>query len=412
MPVAGSLAVRTESGKIALDRIALDFAGSRVKGAIAVSQGGEQSRLEARIALDQLLVGKLLAPLLDQRLAVAAAAEAAVTGQQSVWPDEPFDFTALDAFEGSVQLTVDRLTLADGIGLNQAAIDIALAKGKVDVTSLEGLGLGGRVSARFRIAKAAAGADVEGGIRLAGGNFDALAGNASAKPRATGSISGELRFAGKGTSPRSVLSVLQGTGMLELGDARLAMLWPGAVGRASEAALKSDPDSLPTVLRQGLAAGLSSGQLQLPATLTLEIADGRLITKPFGADAAEGSAVGSASIDLKTLGFESSWRLESKPAAAAPAGKAPLPGITVTYRGPVAALGGLEPRIDSEALERELAVRRMERDVEELERLRKLDEARRREDAERQRRQLERAPLPMPVPMAPAAPAPRAATPG
>ena len=68
-------------------------------------------------------------------------------------------------------------------------------------------------------------------------------------------------------------------------------------------------------------------------------------------------------------------------------------------------MASLEPRINSDALERELAVRRMERDVEELERLRKLDEARRREEAERQRRQLEQAPLPAPVPMAPA-PAP------
>src|SRR5581483_9781491 len=166
MPIAGSLAVRAESGKIALDHIALDVAGSRVKGAIAVAREGEQSRVEARIALDRLSVAKLLAPLLDQRLAVAAAAEAAVTGQQSVWPDEPFDFTALDAFEGSVQLTADRLTVADGIGLSQAAVDIALEKGKVDVTRLEGIGLGGRFSGTLRIAKAAAGADVDGSVRL------------------------------------------------------------------------------------------------------------------------------------------------------------------------------------------------------------------------------------------------------
>jgi hypothetical protein len=95
---------------------------------------------------------------------------------------------------------------------------------------------------------------------------------------------------------------------------------------------------------------------------------------------------------------------------AAHAGTQPLPGVTVSYRGPFAALGAIEPRVNSEALERELAVRRMERDVEELERLRKLDEARRREEAERQRRQLEQAPLP-PGPV-PVAPAPRPATPG
>jgi hypothetical protein len=61
----------------------------------------------------------------------------------------------------------------------------------------------------------------------------------------------------------------------------------------------------------------------------------------------------------------------------------------------------------------------MERDVEELERLRKLDETRRREEAERQRRQFEEtAPPPPattppgPVPMAPAVPQPGRAAPG
>ena len=72
------------------------------------------------------------------------------------------------------------------------------------------------------------------------------------------------------------------------------------------------------------------------------------------------------------------------------------------YRGPVAALAALEPRIDSDALERELAVRKMERDVEELERLRRLDEPRRRSEAERQRQQFEQPPVPVPP-----APAPR-----
>ena len=115
------------------------------------------------------------------------------------------------------------------------------------------------------------------------------------------------------------------------------------------------------------------------------------------------------SLDLRTLDFDSEWRLDQKPSAG-PADKPALPAVTVTYRGPIGSLGGLEPRIASEALERELSVRRMERDVEELERLRKLDEARRREEAERQRRQFEQTPVPVPV--APAAPQPRPATPG
>ena len=329
----------------------------------------------------------------DQRLAVAAAAETAISGRQSVWSDEPFDASVLDGFEGNVKLTAKRLVLADGMGLSQASVDIALQGGKVEVKQLEGACLGGRCSATLSIAKAPAGVDVSGSLSLAGGTIEALAGSAAGKPRASGAIGGEIKFSGKGTSPRSVLSVLQGSGTLELGDAKLGTLWPGAIGKAVEAALKSDPDSLAAILRRTLAA----------EPCRRRAAASRHGRRRDRRRAARGQAVRRSTpprVARKARPASTSRRSCSTPIGGSsqkrrrPADKAPLPGVTVSYRGPVAALASLEPRIDSEALERELAVRRMERDVEELERLRRLDEARRREEPERQRRQLEQAPLP------------------
>jgi hypothetical protein len=61
-----------------------------------------------------------------------------------------------------------------------------------------------------------------------------------------------------------------------------------------------------------------------------------------------------------------------------------LPPVAVVYAGRLADLGTLAPTIETEALERELTVRRMERDVDELERLRRLDEERSRKERERQ----------------------------
>ena len=51
-----------------------------------------------------------------------------------------------------------------------------------------------------------------------------------------------------------------------------------------------------------------------------------------------------------------------------------LPAISVGYTGKLSEFGGIEPAIEAGALERELTVRKMERDVDELERLRKLDQ--------------------------------------
>src|SRR5581483_807493 len=188
VPLAGSLKLLATGSTVAVDRMVLKLGGSDVKGQLALSGAGEVRRVEARLDIDEVSVPRLLSPLLDPRLAAASAAEAAVTGQSSPWPDEPFDAAALEAFEGTVRLNTGRLTLAEGIGIDRAC-------------------LGGGCSASLRIDKAAAGVDLAGRLRIAGGSLAAIAGQSTA-----GTVSGEISFAGKGTSPRAALSVLQGSG--------------------------------------------------------------------------------------------------------------------------------------------------------------------------------------------------------
>ena len=170
------------------------------------------------------------AVLQDQRLAVAAAAETAVSGRQSVWSDEPFDASVLDGFEGNIKLNAKRLVLADGMGLSQASVDIALEGGKVEVRQLEGACLGGGLQ---RDAEHRQGGGGRGRQRQPepGGRQPSRLSPASRRPPAA-ALSGEIKFSGKGTSPRGVLSVLQGSGTLSLGEAKLGTLWPGAIGKA------------------------------------------------------------------------------------------------------------------------------------------------------------------------------------
>ena len=337
LPIAGSVKLSVDSSTLALDRLALKIGGSDVKGQLSLASAGERRRVEARLDVEELSVAKLLGVLQDQRLAVAAAAETAISGRQSVWSDEPFDASILDGFEGNIKLNTKRLLLPEGMSLTGASLDIALQGGKVEVRQLEGAGLGGRVGATLSIAKAAAGVDVNGSLSLAGVAIEALAGNAAGKSRTRGALSGDIKFSGKGTSPRSVLSVLQGSGTLSFSEGKLGTLWPGAIGKAVSAALQADPDSLAATLRRTLAAELAASELGLPDTVSVELADGRLAAKPFAIDTDVGRAQGAAGLDLKTLMFDADWRLDQKRSPGAGA-KAPLPGITVSYRGPVAAL--------------------------------------------------------------------------
>jgi uncharacterized protein involved in outer membrane biogenesis len=409
LPISGTLDFTAAGEKIGVERLSLKVGGSPVRGQLALSAAGDRRRIDGRLDVGEATVSRLLAPLLDQRLAVASAAEAALSGRQSPWPDQPFDTAVLDGFEGNIRLNVPRLALADGIAIRDARLDIVLDAGKVDVKSIEATAFGGRARASLRIEKVPGGVELAGIVRIEGGKLESLVSAAGGTPRASGTASGEIAFSGKGTSPRNAVSALQGTGSLRLEEAALAGIWPGAINAALDAALKVEADRLAGTLRQLLAASLSARPSPLPATVALEIADGRLRIKPFTVATPEGRAAGNTILDLRSLMLESDWRLEQDPAAGPMPDRPALPPVQVSYRGPVASLSALDPQLATEQLERELAVRRMERDVEELERLRKLDEARRRNEAERLRRQFETTP---PVPLPPAIPEARPPTPG
>jgi hypothetical protein len=134
-------------------------------------------------------------------------------------------------------------------------------------------------------------------------------------------------------------------------------------------------------------------------------------------ETAEGRASGSSRLDLGAFKLDSQWRLEARmpertPESGAAAAARPLPPVIVSYRGPVAALRGVEQQIDATAVEQELSARKIERDLEELERLRRLNEA------DQLRKSVEPSPLPpqpaLPVspPALPGAPLPPAGAPG
>jgi uncharacterized protein involved in outer membrane biogenesis len=409
LPLEGSLKLSASRSNLRFDSLAVRIGGSDVRGKLLLSARGERQHIAARFDLNELSLAQLLAPLQDARLAVTGAAEAAISGRESPWPDEPFEAGAFDALEGNISLTGNRLLLTEGVSLRDVSLDIALSAGELDVHKLEGLGLGGRVRADLHGTKVAGGFDVHGNLSIADAKLETIAANAGAKGSAAGGVTGEITFAGRGSSARSVMSVLEGRGTLRLSDATLATLWPGAIAIASEAALHAQPDKVGESLKEGLVGGLAAGHLPLPEEIALDIADGQLRIKPLVIDTPQGRASGGASLDLRTLALESDWRLEQTTDGMA-AEKPPLPAVTVSYRAPLTSLGSRERRIATEALEREIAVRRVERDVEELERLRRIDETRRREDAERLRRQLEQ--TPPTVPVAPATPQGRPAQPG
>jgi hypothetical protein len=411
VPVSAKFKLTAEAGAVDIDKLALQVGATRLSGRVALSEAAGKRRIDANLSTDEIAVGGLLAPLLDQRFAVAGAAETLLQGGRSPWPDEPFSAFVLDGFEGQVRLASRRLTLAEGLTLDRAKLDAVLHPGMIEVKQIAGAGLGGQFKAAFSIATAPAGADVRGSLDFDNAQEELSGGP---PPRASGPMRGTITFSGRGATPRAVISAMKGEGSVAFGEAKLAALWPGAIATAADAALKADTGKLAATVRQGLAAGLGAGSLPLKqTTLALEIADGQLRSKPLVVDTAQGRASGTARLDLSALTLDSLWRLETKSPDAGATGK-PLPVVTVAYRGPIVSLGALAPQIDAAALEQELSARRIARDMDELDRLRRLEEERRVNEAERLRKQFEATPpIPRPPPQSvPVGPTKPPANPG
>ncbi|HEX6000700.1 MAG TPA: hypothetical protein VFZ16_15095, partial [Hyphomicrobiaceae bacterium] len=380
VPVAARLKLALDGSAISMDRLALQLGERRVTGRIALAPtaSGERRHIDAELGLEEISVATLLGPLLDLRFGAASAAEAVLTGQQIPWPDEPFSASAFDAFEGQINLHSKRLMLTDGMALADARLHVILQPGKIEAKEIVGTALGGKVKATARIEKAAAGADVHGtlgfGIALeeiAGARPSKAAPEATAK--AAGPVSGTLQFSGRGLSPRAVIAALQGTGSIAFDDARLPGLSPAAIATATDAALKAESGKLGATLREALGAALSAENLPVgQASYPLEIADGEVRSKSLLVETDQGRTIGSARLDLKSFNLDSQWRLEAR--SADPSARA-LPPAIVSYRAPISALAGAQQQIDTSALEQELSARKIERDLQELERWRRLKES-------------------------------------
>jgi uncharacterized protein involved in outer membrane biogenesis len=374
VPINARLKLALDGGKIGMDKLSLQLGERRLSGKMALSPAGEKRRIDADLNTDDVSVAALLAPLLDLRFGAADAAEAALLlGQKSAWPDIPFSGAAFDAFEGEIRLSCKRLILTEGMALDGAKVHVVLESGKVEAKEISGAALGGQVKVAVRIEKAPAGADVRGSLGF-GIALEEIAGPRPAK--ATGPVSGTLKFAGRGLTPRAVMAALQGEGSIVFDEAKLPGLSPGAVAAAAEAALKAEGDKLGAALRQTLLAKLAASSLPVgQATFALEIADGQVRSKSMVIETPDGRAIGSTRLDLSAFKLDSQWRLEPKaPNVGSDVAKRPLPPVIVSYRAPLAALKGAEQQIDTTVVEQELQSRKIEHDLEELERLRRLNE--------------------------------------
>ncbi|OYW56988.1 MAG: hypothetical protein B7Y80_02645 [Hyphomicrobium sp. 32-62-53] len=425
VPVNGTIAAAHDGTRLILASPALKIGDAAVSGVVTytASRNATPARVDAEVSADKASLPGLLgalsaAPLLQaatpvelptatpRRRRAELEALAALPPLARIWPDQTFDFSPLDNLTGSIKAGIRSLSLEPGLAMKDARFTVGLSPGKLDVQRLEGAMLGGKSVSAFAIEKQPAGAAITGKLGIY------ISSKGSSESDGDDAVEGDVaaldvEFNGRGLSPSTMITAMTGKGALSLGDVTLSGVAPRAVTEIADQALQSKTiltgEPLQAAVRTALkATQLKLGKVKIPVT----VADGSLKLDRVQVETAEGRATFDTLLDLQTLALDSTWKIEAKGlnraqptvAAAATAGVEPsavpapvpatrslLPPVSVIYAGRLADIETLAPTIETAALERELTVRRMERDVDELERLRKLDEDRAEKERVRQK---------------------------
>jgi len=391
-PVVGTFKVTSANHAIELRPQQLTIGGSVVSGSIALAYPDEGPAIvTAQLDVDSATIPGLLGLALDRKTqsAEVPAAEPLTAGK-SIWPEHAFDFTALDGVEGKLGVGFGTLWLDAGKAVHNARLEVALAPGKISIAKLEGKVLGGDMVATLALDRAPGGASLVGDVRVTDMHIKpAATGAAPVKDANDAAASLQLEFSGRASTPGALVAVATGKGELSLGDVVVHAPTPLAVVATSEAVLTGEAGGSGEALTAALRAQIDASDVAVgPRKIAIEIADGVAKLAPFTLDSPAGTTKVVTTVDLASFLVDSAWLVEPMapdvPQADRPR-KGALPSVNVVYAGPLKDAWSLEPRITADQLERELAIRKMELDADQLERLHKADAERARKEDERRR---------------------------
>jgi len=380
VPLAGRIGVRLSENRLKLSSDDLTLAETRLGGSVDVDFSKPLKRLDARLRASRVDLSRAIIPILDETTRAGAATEGR-SPAAAWWPEAPFDFDRLDGFEGTIAIDTPEFLVANGVALGPARLESTIRQGALEVRLVEAAALGGKASARMTLAKAPAGATLKGNVRIDGAELQ------SAAPLA-GRLQISLDVTGAALTARGLISSLGGTGEVRLTEGVLNKLSPSAVLDASESVLAPQGSLAPGELEKAIRGRLDAERLAIGRRrIPLVVNDGHVRTGPVVAETKGGRVTGTTIIDLDSQRIDSEWKIDGVSLAPRPGAKprGSLPTVSIVWAGPLAKLAALEPQVQVDGLERELSVRRMEGEVDELERLRRLDEDRARQEAERQR---------------------------
>lgn len=412
--LSGNIAIERAPGVTQLATSNLTIGSNEARGRVRLTSRDDRTRVDATVSTRALDVAALLGLALDGR---APAAGSSPSEAAPAWSDQPFAMTRFANLEGAVKITSPAASLGDGLDLADAEINLGLTPGRIEISSLTGAAMGGRLTLRGSIEQAPGGATATLDLRMTGAMLDRFAGLTATTAQAgtRGTVNITANIAGRSLSPRSLVASLKGTGEIELRGARVSGVSPSLVERVARTWLEMRDEPTPDRLGAGILAESARSTIDLGnQRLRIDVADGVVRIAPLTVNGDEASLRNVTTVDLVALKADSEWQIQARRPwkSHAEAKRAdPLATISLVWSGGLASIAARPPKATFDALERDLGLRRIERETDRLEDLRRQDEERVRVERARQEEAARAAVPPAglnaspPAPQAPGTPA-------
>jgi uncharacterized protein involved in outer membrane biogenesis len=344
-------------------------ADQAVEGTAHFDKSGGKTRFKLTANADSVSLPSLLGVLVAwQRTPSTEETLGAIgAGASEVWPSRGFSLGIIENSEGEITLNAKKLGLGEPFQVTSASLQGRVDKDGLTVTNLSGRLFGGTFAASGSLTPLGAGADLKAHVGITAGKLDELSRSIFTTGLAKGPFDLAFNLQGEGLSPPGLVAGLSGEGTLSLGPGALLALNPDPLRRvavvASNKRIKVDRDQIAEEARTAREKVTKGIYKYGPTKLAFDVKSGTLRLAPTTLASPTGVTKINGYVELASLKVDSEWAV-----SLAGARNQDVPPVTLVFAGALNQ-AAIAPSIDTGAIESYLTMRRMQEDVERLERL-------------------------------------------
>ncbi|MHA1164191.1 MAG: AsmA family protein [Alphaproteobacteria bacterium] len=369
MPGSFTADIESSSGKHVFKNLQGKIGDASFSGEMDVISREETTSIDADIEANKVSLPALFGSMVSWEPANSDAGMIrGVSKVDGYWPSNRFNTALFDEINGTLKLKAERVLLTGGLVLFDAKMQATLSNGAMNVSRLEGDLYGGTLKASGQLAKRGGGMALDAKAEAEGLQLEKLTITSSGAALVHAPADMVISVKGVGLTPRGIAASLTGKGSIEFGSGKIKGFSLGAAHVAAMSAQKekSKGGVDEAVLGQRITDNLKNSEMSFSQiSVPFIVRNGVAEFEKVALSDAEGRATVTSYLQFSTLQLDSEWALQT----------AGLPGedksakVSLVFSGALENIGKFKPRIDTTGLARYVTIRKMQQDVEKLEKL-------------------------------------------